>query len=130
MLYEVITLDSNATRSARRFQLPACRQRGIAAGFHRVFVAHARVLVVIFDESRRRVGIQVVITSYSIHYTKLYDLMSEFLGYAYYAEIPAVIFNVQRTGPSTGMPTRTQQADILACAYASHGDTRHRNNFV
>jgi len=53
------------------------------------------------------------------------SLMSEFLGYAYYAEIPAVIFNVQRTGPSTGMPTRTQQADILACAYASHGDTRH-----
>ncbi len=53
------------------------------------------------------------------------SLMSEFLGYGYYAEIPAVIFNVQRTGPSTGMPTRTQQADILTCAYASHGDTRH-----
>jgi 2-oxoglutarate ferredoxin oxidoreductase subunit alpha len=53
------------------------------------------------------------------------SLMSEFLGFAYYAEIPAVIFNVQRTGPSTGMPTRTQQADILSCAYASHGDTRH-----
>ncbi|MEO1202060.1 MAG: 2-oxoacid:acceptor oxidoreductase subunit alpha [Pseudomonadota bacterium] len=53
------------------------------------------------------------------------SLMSEFIGFAYYAEIPAVIFNVQRTGPSTGMPTRTQQADILSCAYASHGDTRH-----
>ncbi|MDX1515419.1 MAG: 2-oxoacid:acceptor oxidoreductase subunit alpha, partial [Woeseiaceae bacterium] len=53
------------------------------------------------------------------------SLMSEFLGFAYYAEIPAVIFNVQRTGPSTGMPTRTQQADLLSCAYASHGDTRH-----
>jgi 2-oxoglutarate ferredoxin oxidoreductase subunit alpha len=53
------------------------------------------------------------------------SLMSEFIGFAYYAEIPAVIFNVQRTGPSTGMPTRTQQSDILSCAYASHGDTRH-----
>jgi 2-oxoglutarate/2-oxoacid ferredoxin oxidoreductase subunit alpha len=53
------------------------------------------------------------------------SLMSEFLGYAYYAELPAVVFNVQRTGPSTGMPTRTQQADILSCAYASHGDTKH-----
>ena len=53
------------------------------------------------------------------------SLMSEFLGFAYYAELPAVVFNVQRTGPSTGMPTRTQQADILSCAYASHGDTRH-----
>ena len=53
------------------------------------------------------------------------SLMSEFLGYAYYAELPAVIFNVQRTGPSTGMPTRTQQSDILSCAYASHGDTKH-----
>ena len=53
------------------------------------------------------------------------SLMSEFLGFAYYAEIPAVLFNVQRTGPSTGMPTRTQQADILSCAYASHGDTKH-----
>ena len=52
------------------------------------------------------------------------SLMSEFIGFAYYAEIPAVIFNVQRTGPSTGMPTRTQQSDILSCAYASHGDTR------
>ncbi len=51
--------------------------------------------------------------------------MSEFIGFGYYAEIPAVIFNVQRTGPSTGMPTRTQQADILSSAYASHGDTRH-----
>ncbi len=53
------------------------------------------------------------------------SLMSEFIGYAYYAEIPTVIFNVQRTGPSTGMPTRTQQCDILSCAFASHGDTRH-----
>ena len=43
----------------------------------------------------------------------------------YYAEIPAVIFNVQRTGPSTGMPTRTQQCDLMSCAYASHGDTKH-----
>ena len=53
------------------------------------------------------------------------SLMSEFIGFAYYAELPAVIFDVQRTGPSTGMPTRTQQCDILSCAYASHGDTRH-----
>lgn len=53
------------------------------------------------------------------------SLMSEFIGYAYYAEIPTVIFNVQRTGPSTGMPTRTQQCDLLSCAYASHGDTKH-----
>jgi len=53
------------------------------------------------------------------------SLMTEFIGFAYYAEIPAVIFNVQRTGPSTGMPTRTQQGDILSCAYASHGDTKH-----
>ena len=53
------------------------------------------------------------------------SLMSEFIGFAYYAELPAVIFNVQRCGPSTGMPTRTQQSDILSCAYASHGDTRH-----
>ncbi|MDJ0758671.1 MAG: 2-oxoacid:acceptor oxidoreductase subunit alpha [Woeseiaceae bacterium] len=53
------------------------------------------------------------------------SLMSEFIGFAYYAEIPAVIFNVQRTGPSTGMPTRTQQSDMMSCAYASHGDTRH-----
>ncbi|HXS28885.1 MAG TPA: 2-oxoacid:acceptor oxidoreductase subunit alpha [Steroidobacteraceae bacterium] len=53
------------------------------------------------------------------------SLMSEFLGLAYYAEIPAVLFDIQRVGPSTGMPTRTQQGDILACAYASHGDTRH-----
>ena len=43
----------------------------------------------------------------------------------YYAEVPAVIFDVQRTGPSTGMPTRVQQSDILDCAYASHGDTKH-----
>ena len=53
------------------------------------------------------------------------SLMSEFIGFAYYAEIPAVIFNVQRTGPSTGMPTRTQQCDMMSCAYASHGDTKH-----
>jgi 2-oxoglutarate ferredoxin oxidoreductase subunit alpha len=53
------------------------------------------------------------------------SLMSEFIGFAYYAEIPAVIFNVQRTGPSTGMPTRTQQSDLFSCAYASHGDTKH-----
>jgi 2-oxoglutarate ferredoxin oxidoreductase subunit alpha len=53
------------------------------------------------------------------------SLMSEFIGLAYYAEIPAVIFDVQRTGPSTGMPTRTQQGDLMTCAYASHGDTRH-----
>ncbi len=53
------------------------------------------------------------------------SLMAEFIGFAYYAEVPAVIFDVQRTGPSTGMPTRTQQADILSCAYASHGDTKH-----
>lgn len=53
------------------------------------------------------------------------SLMSEFIGFAYYAEIPAVLFNVQRTGPSTGMPTRTQQCDLLSCAYASHGDTKH-----
>jgi 2-oxoglutarate ferredoxin oxidoreductase subunit alpha len=53
------------------------------------------------------------------------SLMSEFLGYGYFTEIPAVLINVQRCGPSTGMPTRTQQADIIACAFASHGDTRH-----
>jgi 2-oxoglutarate/2-oxoacid ferredoxin oxidoreductase subunit alpha len=53
------------------------------------------------------------------------SLMSEFIGLAYYAEIPAVIFDVQRTGPSTGMPTRTQQGDLMLCAYASHGDTKH-----
>jgi 2-oxoglutarate ferredoxin oxidoreductase subunit alpha len=53
------------------------------------------------------------------------SLMSEFLGLAYFAEIPAVLVDVQRGGPSTGMPTRTQQADLLACAYASHGDTKH-----
>jgi 2-oxoglutarate/2-oxoacid ferredoxin oxidoreductase subunit alpha len=53
------------------------------------------------------------------------SLMSEFIGLAYYAEIPAVVFDVQRTGPSTGMPTRTQQGDIMLCAYASHGDTKH-----
>ena len=53
------------------------------------------------------------------------SLMNEFIGLAYYAEIPAVIVDVQRTGPSTGMPTRTQQGDLMMCAYASHGDTRH-----
>ena len=53
------------------------------------------------------------------------SLMTEFLGLAYFAEIPAVIFDIQRAGPSTGMPTRTQQADMLAAAYASHGDTKH-----
>jgi 2-oxoglutarate ferredoxin oxidoreductase subunit alpha len=53
------------------------------------------------------------------------SLMQEFLGLAYFAEIPAVVFDVQRAGPSTGMPTRTQQTDILSCAYASHGDTKH-----
>src|SRR5471030_2561632 len=53
------------------------------------------------------------------------SLMQEFIGLAYFAEIPAVIFDVQRAGPSTGMPTRTQQCDIISCAYASHGDTKH-----
>jgi 2-oxoglutarate ferredoxin oxidoreductase subunit alpha len=53
------------------------------------------------------------------------SLMSEFLGLAYYAEVPTVVFDVQRTGPSTGMPTRTQQGDLMSCAYASHGDTKH-----
>jgi 2-oxoglutarate ferredoxin oxidoreductase subunit alpha len=53
------------------------------------------------------------------------SLMQEFLGLAYFAEIPAVLFDVQRAGPSTGMPTRTQQSDVLSCAYASHGDTKH-----
>ncbi len=53
------------------------------------------------------------------------SLMSEFIGFAYYAEIPAVFFDVQRVGPSTGMPTRTQQCDLMTCAYASHGDTKH-----
>jgi 2-oxoglutarate/2-oxoacid ferredoxin oxidoreductase subunit alpha len=53
------------------------------------------------------------------------SLMQEFLGLAYFAEIPAVIFDVQRAGPSTGMPTRTQQCDLISCAYASHGDTKH-----
>jgi 2-oxoglutarate ferredoxin oxidoreductase subunit alpha len=53
------------------------------------------------------------------------SLMQEFLGLAYFAEIPSVIFNVQRGGPSTGMPTRTQQSDVMSCAYASHGDTKH-----
>ena len=53
------------------------------------------------------------------------SLMQEFIGLAYFAEIPAVIFDVQRGSPSTGMPTKTQQADLLICAYASHGDTKH-----
>lgn len=53
------------------------------------------------------------------------SLMSEFLGLAYFAEIPAVLIDVQRAGPSTGMPTRTQQSDLLSCAYASHGDTKN-----
>jgi 2-oxoglutarate ferredoxin oxidoreductase subunit alpha len=53
------------------------------------------------------------------------SLMSEFLGLAYFTEIPLVLFDIQRVGPSTGMPTRTQQSDILSAAYASHGDTRH-----
>ena len=53
------------------------------------------------------------------------SLMTEFIGLAYFAEIPIVLVNVQRGGPSTGMPTRTQQSDVLACAYASHGDTKH-----
>ena len=53
------------------------------------------------------------------------SLMGEFLGLAYFAEIPTVLFDVQRAGPSTGMPTRTQQSDVLAAAYASHGDTKH-----
>ena len=53
------------------------------------------------------------------------SLMNEFLGLAYFAEIPAVLFDIQRAGPSTGMPTRTQQSDLLSVAFASHGDTRH-----
>jgi 2-oxoglutarate ferredoxin oxidoreductase subunit alpha len=51
--------------------------------------------------------------------------MNEFIGLAYYAEVPAVLFDIQRVGPSTGMPTRTQQCDVLLAAYASHGDTKH-----
>ena len=51
--------------------------------------------------------------------------MQEFIGPSYFAEIPAVIMNGQRAGPSTGMPTRTQQCDVNSCAYASHGDTKH-----
>jgi 2-oxoglutarate ferredoxin oxidoreductase subunit alpha len=57
------------------------------------------------------------------------SLMSEFIGLAYYAEIPSVFFNVQRTGPSTGMPTRTQQGDLLSVVFASHGDTKHMTLF-
>ncbi len=53
------------------------------------------------------------------------SLMTEFIGLAYFAEIPVTIINVQRGGPSTGMPTRTQQSDLTSCAYASHGDTKH-----
>ncbi|MGP1684170.1 MAG: 2-oxoacid:acceptor oxidoreductase subunit alpha, partial [Giesbergeria sp.] len=53
------------------------------------------------------------------------SLMTEFIGLAYFAEIPVTIVNVQRGGPSTGMPTRTQQSDLFSCAYASHGDTKH-----
>jgi len=53
------------------------------------------------------------------------SLMQEFLGLAYFSEVPIVLFNIQRVGPSTGMPTRTQQGDLLSCAYASHGDTKH-----
>ena len=53
------------------------------------------------------------------------SLMNELIGLAYYAEVPAVIVDVERVGPSTGMPTRTQQADLMECAYASHGDTKH-----
>ena len=53
------------------------------------------------------------------------SLMSEFIGLAYFAEVPLVLFDIQRGGPSTGMPTRTQQSDVLFCAYASHGDTKH-----
>jgi len=53
------------------------------------------------------------------------SLMSEFIGLAYFAEIPAVVIDVQRGGPSTGMPTRTQQSDVMKCAYLSHGDTKH-----
>ena len=53
------------------------------------------------------------------------SLMNELIGFGYYSEIPAVIIDVQRTGPSTGMPTRTQQSDLMECAYASHGDTKH-----
>ena len=53
------------------------------------------------------------------------SLMNEFLGLAYFAEVPTVLIDVQRTGPSTGMPTRTQQSDVMEAAYASHGDTKH-----
>jgi 2-oxoglutarate ferredoxin oxidoreductase subunit alpha len=53
------------------------------------------------------------------------SLMNELLGLAYYAEIPAVVIDIERVGPSTGMPTRTQQCDLMECAYASHGDTKH-----
>ena len=53
------------------------------------------------------------------------SLMEEFIGLAYYGEVPSVFFDIQRTGPSTGMPTRTQQGDLMSIAYASHGDTKH-----
>src|SRR6202042_1731052 len=53
------------------------------------------------------------------------SLMAEFAGLGYFAELPGVIFDIQRVGPSTGLPTRTAQADLLACAFLSHGDTKH-----
>ena len=53
------------------------------------------------------------------------SLMTEFTGFAYYAEVPAVIWDIQRVGPSTGLPTRTSQADLLSVAFLSHGDTKH-----
>ena len=53
------------------------------------------------------------------------SLMAEFVGLGYYAEIPGVIFDIQRVGPSTGLPTRTMQGDMLCCAFLSHGDTKH-----
>lgn len=53
------------------------------------------------------------------------SLMSELIGLAYYTEVPAVIFDVERVGPSTGLPTRTMQGDLLLCFYSSHGDTKH-----
>ncbi len=53
------------------------------------------------------------------------SLMAEFAGLAYYAEIPGVIWDIQRVGPSTGLPTRTSQGDLLSTAFLSHGDTKH-----
>src|SRR3989449_6582424 len=59
-------------------------------------------------------------------YTTLFrSLMAEFVGLGYYAEVPGVIFDIQRVGPSTGLPTRTSQGDILSTAVLSHGDTKH-----